>query len=223
MSFGELNVCPQAKSHQFTRWLTWNYTEFRLSHESLLNPIETWSRLDHPNIVRVREAFTTRAFNDNCNVYILCVPLSSSNLPYQALIVCYDYHPLAVTLYDEHIKSQPQPIPVHRSRKDTSTPEHISEAILWSYIIQLASAIKTVHDRGLAIRTIDPTKILLTGKDGYQRIRINCCGIADVVMHDPRIDVTFHQVCYHCEREPLRMPAHISSCSKKTYTHLEDF
>jgi hypothetical protein len=29
-------------------------------------PIEAWSKIQHPNIVPVREAFTTQAFNDNC-------------------------------------------------------------------------------------------------------------------------------------------------------------
>ena len=41
-------------------------TDFRLPHESAFGAIEHWSRIRHPNIVSVREAFTTRAFNDNC-------------------------------------------------------------------------------------------------------------------------------------------------------------
>lgn len=35
-------------------------------HQAAFGAIETWSRIKHPNIARVREAFTTRAFNDNC-------------------------------------------------------------------------------------------------------------------------------------------------------------
>lgn len=40
--------------------------DFRLMNQAAFGAIETWSRVEHPSIVRVREAFTTRAFNDNC-------------------------------------------------------------------------------------------------------------------------------------------------------------
>lgn len=42
------------------------FSDFRLSHESAFQAIEQWSRIRHPNVVQVREAFTSRAFNDNC-------------------------------------------------------------------------------------------------------------------------------------------------------------
>ncbi|CAG8548386.1 5704_t:CDS:2 [Racocetra fulgida] len=42
---------------------------------------------------------------------------------------------------------------------------NIPETVLWSYIVQLASAIKTIHASDLAARMIEPTKILLTGKN----------------------------------------------------------
>jgi len=41
----------------------------------------------------------------------------------------------------------------------------VPERTLWSYICQIASAIKVVHDAGYAVRMIDPTKVLLTGKN----------------------------------------------------------
>ncbi len=41
-------------------------TDFRLMQEAAFTPIEAWSRIRHPTIVYVREAFTTRAFGDNC-------------------------------------------------------------------------------------------------------------------------------------------------------------
>jgi PAB-dependent poly(A)-specific ribonuclease subunit 3 len=44
-------------------------------HQAAFGAIETWSRVGHPSIVRVREAFTTRAFNDN------------------SLVVTYEYYP----------------------------------------------------------------------------------------------------------------------------------
>ena len=59
----------------------------------------------------------------------------------------------------------------------------LPESTLWNYIIQLTGALRTIHTQGLACRTLDPTKILLT--DNKARIRINCCGIHDVLNFDP--------------------------------------
>lgn len=50
-------------------------------------------------------------------------------------------------------------------RTYTTAPPRIPERTLWSFIIQLANAIKTVHDAGLAVRVLDPSKILVTGKN----------------------------------------------------------
>ncbi|KXN85917.1 PAB-dependent poly(A)-specific ribonuclease subunit PAN3 [Leucoagaricus sp. SymC.cos] len=144
-------------------------------------PIELWLSIRHPNIVPVREAFTTKAFNDN------------------SLVVRYGYYPNAQTLYDVHFKntsinlpnttttiiSMPTSTP-HKQRFNTQpqpSPDPsqiIPERTLWSYIVQLASAIKKVHDLGTPVRMIDPTKILITSSD---RTRIGSCGILDALLH----------------------------------------
>ncbi|KII83627.1 hypothetical protein PLICRDRAFT_47104 [Plicaturopsis crispa FD-325 SS-3] len=129
---------------------------FRLMHQAAFTAIETWSRIQHPNIVSVREAFTTRAFNDN------------------SLVVAYTYHANSLTLFDAHLSStaghkQPSPLP---------------ERTLWSYLIQLASAVKAVHDAGLAVRVIDCTKIIVTSKN---RVRIGSCGLVDVLTYIPNL------------------------------------
>ena len=41
------------------------------------------------------------------------------------------------------------------------------ERLIWSYIIQLSSALRTVHASGLACRVIDPSKILLIGNSRW--------------------------------------------------------
>ena len=41
-------------------------TGFKLVNEQAFGAIDTWRRMKHPNIVGLREAFTTKAFNDNC-------------------------------------------------------------------------------------------------------------------------------------------------------------
>lgn len=64
---------------------------------------------------------------------------------------------------------------------------HIPEQILWSYVTQIASALKAIHSVGLAARVIDPSKVLLTSKN---RIRLNACAILDVVQHDSQRSIT---------------------------------
>ncbi|OBZ74430.1 PAB-dependent poly(A)-specific ribonuclease subunit PAN3 [Grifola frondosa] len=142
---------------------------FRLMQQTAFAGIETWSRIRHPNIISVREAFTTRAFNDN------------------SLVVVYDYHPNSQTLYEAHIKPKG---PQFQNGRLQAQPVRIPERTLWSYVIQIANAIKTVHDAGQAVRIIDATKILVTGKN---RVRISSCGIVDVLTYEAHADVAFLQ------------------------------
>ncbi|TEB33699.1 hypothetical protein FA13DRAFT_1626754 [Coprinellus micaceus] len=174
---------------------------YRLTHPSAFAPVEFWSNLKHPSIVGVKEAFTTRSFDDN------------------SLVVVYAYHPNARTLFDVHLKqSKPPPgtppstTPSNvtfsprggRFQSPTSTfspqqpsqqqsgllvgqqPPPISERTMWSYIVQIAGAIKRVHDAGHAVRCMDTTKILLTSQN---RIRISACGTMDILMHDTPQDI----------------------------------
>ncbi|EIN05871.1 hypothetical protein PUNSTDRAFT_106925 [Punctularia strigosozonata HHB-11173 SS5] len=173
---------------------------YRVMQQAALGPVDAWSRIRNPGIVSVREGFTTRSFNDN------------------SLVVVYDFHPNAQTLAELHLKPHNQgsaPFPgglsvlntagrsanrgrhaVHngrdRNNKDTQDQQEdkLSERTLWTYIVQIASAIKAVHDAGLAVRMIDPSKILVTGKN---RIRISSCGILDVLTYDQQLDMTLLQ------------------------------
>lgn len=43
-------------------------SDFRLGQQAAFTAIESWSKIRHPNIVPVREAFTTRAFGDSCEL-----------------------------------------------------------------------------------------------------------------------------------------------------------
>lgn len=43
----------------------------------------------------------------------------------------------------------------------------LEERILWSYVVQIANAMKEVHDQGLAFRMLDVSKVLVTGKNRY--------------------------------------------------------
>jgi len=114
-------------------------------------------------------------------------------------VVVYDYYPNAETLFDLHLKPKPPTFQSSRLQqpKDASL---IPEQTLWSYIIQLASAIQAIHDAGLAVRLMDPTKILVTSKNRCEmmvycsqshphpssRVRISSCCLADILAYDPR-------------------------------------
>ncbi|KDQ54455.1 hypothetical protein JAAARDRAFT_60456 [Jaapia argillacea MUCL 33604] len=142
---------------------------YRLAQQTAFTVIEKWARIHHPNIIYVREAFTTRAFNDN------------------SLVVAYDYHPNSTTLFEAHIKPK---APIFANGRLQAQSQYVPERTLWTYIVQIANAIKGVHDQGLAVRTIDVTKVLITGKN---RIRISSCGIVDVLTFDARQDMALLQ------------------------------
>ncbi|KAJ3997263.1 hypothetical protein F5050DRAFT_1753432 [Lentinula boryana] len=174
---------------------------FRLMQQAAFIPIEAWSQIRHPNIVPVYEAFTTRAFNDSSLVVVYSYYPKSQTL--------FDAHlkSPSSSAFSQHLQngggrvalghSHSLPQIAHFGQQlpssfATSQSLHqlqsngIPERILWSYIVQIASAIKRVHEAGLAVRTIDATKILLTGKN---RVRIGSCAVWDVLTYDQHLDV----------------------------------
>jgi PAB-dependent poly(A)-specific ribonuclease subunit 3 len=130
---------------------------FRLTSETAIRSAQPWKRVLNGNVVTIHEAFTTRAFGDS------------------SLILVTDYHPNSKSLADEHFK------PVQRFHGRQPTSSHVPEQVLWGYTVQIASALKAIHGSGLAARLITPSKILLTSKN---RIRLNACGIMDIVQFD---------------------------------------
>lgn len=132
-------------------------TGFKLAKEGAFAALDKWRRIRHPNIVSIREAFTTRLFNDACDFSPQSwgpIARLTPRTP-TAVVFAYDYHPCARTLFEVHLspgmgKEPPQPI---------------AERLLWSYIAQIANGLKAIHTAGLAARIIEPTKIILTGKN----------------------------------------------------------
>ncbi len=129
---------------------------YRLTNEKAIRAVQNWRRINSSNVVIVHDAFTSRNFGDSSLVFVT------------------DYHPLARTLAEHHFGSGAR----HPGR---SAGSHVLEQVLWSYVVQIACALKTIHGSGLAARIIDPTKVLLTDKN---RVRLSACGIMDVVQHD---------------------------------------
>ncbi|XP_063596077.1 PAN2-PAN3 deadenylation complex subunit pan3-like [Penaeus indicus] len=163
---------------------------YRLSNVKVTQLVDLWKKIQHSSVTQLREVFTTKAFNDNSIVFV------------------YDYHAGAETLAARHFSSpaalsasgweglvnshggtsgnsphDPSSRSLHKSHRHNSGNSLLPEATLWNYIIQLTGALRTIHTQGLACRTLDPSKILLT--DNKSRIRVNCCGILDVLNFDP--------------------------------------
>jgi PAB-dependent poly(A)-specific ribonuclease subunit 3 len=128
-----------------------------LTNEKAIRSVKEWRRVDCGGVVSVLDAFTTRAFGDS------------------SLIFVTNYHPLSKTMVEAHLTNTPR----YGARAGGATP--IPEQVLWSYIVQLASALRSIHAENLAAHCLDPSKVLLTSKN---RVRLSACAILDVVQHD---------------------------------------
>lgn len=126
--------------------------------EAIETTKQLWRKIDNGGVVRIHDCFTTRAFQDSAS----------------SLIFVTDYHPLARTIAEQH-----PPYAPNRYGSRQSRPE---ESVLWAYIVQLASALKTIHNNKLAARILHPSKIIVTSKG---RVRLSGCGVLDVVQFDP--------------------------------------
>lgn len=91
-----------------------------------------------------------------------------------------DYHPLSKTLAENYFG-----LGTRFAGRISGT--HIPEQVLWSYCVQIASALKTIHGMGLAARLIDLSKVIVTSKG---RLRLNGCAILDVVQYDMQVSTT---------------------------------
>lgn len=156
---------------------------FRLSNTKCMSVIEAWKKIQHSNLVHLREVFTTKAFGDNSLVFV------------------HDYHPGADTLMNMYFSNSSPSINgylpgAYGAGDGLSRPgppnktginnlrQHaglLPESLIWAYVVQLSSVLRTIHAAGLACRAFDPSKILVTGKS---RLRLNCCGVFDIVAYD---------------------------------------
>jgi PAB-dependent poly(A)-specific ribonuclease subunit 3 len=131
---------------------------FRLTNELAIRALVPWKRLGNSAIVEIHDVFTTRKFGDS------------------SLLFVTDYHAASTTLSEHHFPATKTGR--HGTSERFNSHRQVPEAALWAYIVQMALALKTIHGRGLAARVIHPSKLLLTSKN---RIRLNACGILDVV------------------------------------------
>ncbi|XP_037234412.1 PAN2-PAN3 deadenylation complex subunit PAN3 isoform X2 [Falco biarmicus] len=146
---------------------------FRLVNTKCMVLVDMWKKIQHSNIVTLREVFTTKAFGEH------------------SLVFAYDFHAGGETMMSRHF-NDPSADAYFTKRKWGKEGQHdgplprqhaglLPESLIWAYIVQLSSALRTIHTAGLACRVMDPTKILVTGKT---RLRVNCVGIFDVLTFD---------------------------------------
>ncbi|KAG7273927.1 hypothetical protein CRUP_011063 [Coryphaenoides rupestris] len=143
---------------------------FRLVNTKCMMLVDMWKKIQHSNAVTLREVFTTKAFGDH------------------SLVFSYDFHAGAETMFSRHF-NDPTADSYFTKRKwgqhEPPPPRQhaglLPESLIWAYIVQLSSALRTVHTAGLACRVMDPSKVLITGKT---RLRVNCVGVFDVLTFD---------------------------------------
>ena len=153
------------------------YPGFRLVNTKRMALIDLWKKIQHSNMVQLREVFTTKSFGDHSMVFV------------------YDFHPGSETVMFRHFNNNPGAMPPGPAtpqmngfpsggfqmppdasprgafNKGGGEPRQhaglLPESLIWAYIVQLTSSLRTIHAHGLACRVMDPTKILLTDKSRY--------------------------------------------------------
>ncbi|KAK5740939.1 PAB-dependent poly(A)-specific ribonuclease subunit 3 [Elasticomyces elasticus] len=139
---------------------------FRLTSEQAIRSFQGWKRITCASVVRVHDAFTGRWFGDS------------------SLIVVTDYHPLSRTLGEKYFTSiNNARVGKGASAGAAGSGPFVQEQDLWNYIVQLAGALKAIHEAGFAAQTVSASKVLLTAKN---RLRLNGCGVLDITQYEHR-------------------------------------
>uniref|UniRef100_A0A2A4K171 PAN2-PAN3 deadenylation complex subunit PAN3 n=1 Tax=Heliothis virescens TaxID=7102 RepID=A0A2A4K171_HELVI len=153
---------------------------------SVTKRLEMWKQIDHPNVVRLHEWFTTKAFGDH------------------SMVLVYSYHPACTTLMNKYLSGgagnavndangafhdpfssdpdAPRPYTHQKNAmlRAVASGALLPEAVLWSLLVQLTAALRAVHTAGLAC-SLDPTKVVMNGC----RVRISWCGATDALHANP--------------------------------------
>jgi len=154
--------------------------------------IEAWKKINHANIVQLREVFLTNDFEDD----------------QPSIVFAYDYIPCCETLQKRHfsannslLKGWSNPYNISgedrpfSAGKGTSQTGLLAESLIWEYVVQISSLIRTLHAVSLSCRCLHLSRILVDGdsKTGRSKSRIwlSGVGIADIL--EGTINGTIHQ------------------------------
>ena len=124
----------------------------QVSSELAFHTVKKWRRLTNPNVVQLKDVFTSVAFGS----------------PTPSLCLVYDYYPLCNTLQEQHV-----------TRKLGVRLEPVSEPLLWTYLVQLVGALLSIHKDDLyAGSSLALSKIIVTSKN---RVRLAAVCVDDII------------------------------------------
>ncbi|KAI6176459.1 PAN2-PAN3 deadenylation complex subunit PAN3 [Aphelenchoides bicaudatus] len=136
------------------------YSIHRLTNARQMNSyakaqIENWSRMTHSNLIRLHSTLLTRAFNDSSQLFV------------------YDFQALAEPLSKHfyHVNGS------LKSKYVSNGIAGLNEQFVWQVIIQISSAIRTIHAANMAVRCLDLNRILVNSSG---RFLISGSAIGDV-------------------------------------------
>ncbi|XP_022651277.1 PAN2-PAN3 deadenylation complex subunit pan3-like isoform X1 [Varroa destructor] len=177
---------------------------FRLSStKTIIEIIDHWKKIQHSNLVQLRELFTTKAFGDNSvvfvydffagaqtmkQVYFNGLGASGAGNGSGASGAAGGYNTTPAThngMGQQQAKNRVGGRGLQQHPDGSLRQGHglLPESLIWTYVVQLSSALRTVHAANLAIRCLDPSKVLLSSA-GKSRLRLNCAAIVDVITLD---------------------------------------
>ena len=161
--------------------------DFRLTNTKPMTIVDMWKKLHHSNLVSLRNVFTAKSgfkSGENSLVYVYdfypgAETLLSRHFSGGAAIVNPMLQVSAAAAAGVGVP-RPNGFPASSVAGDPSVPEDspvgggneprqhaglLPESLIWTYVVQLSSAIRTIHAAGLAARVLgDPSKIIITGE-----------------------------------------------------------
>lgn len=155
--------------------------------KGVLQVVDSWKKVACSNVVPLRHVFVTKDFGDTSLVFV------------------YEYFAGAKTLSSQYFATAGSGLNggagFNRPYSQQQHPKLIPESLIWNYVIQLSSALRVMHTQGLACRSFEASKILLTSgclpdpqymtNQALQqqvrlqpRLRLSCAGLIDFVTFD---------------------------------------
>lgn len=165
------------------------YQPSNANQKTLLATIDAWRKMHCANSVRLLVVFTTQDFGDTSLCFVYQYFPQTTTLMQQYFS---DSHggPTGNSIYGFSATNRP-----YSQQNAILKTRLLPEPLLWHYIIQISSALRLIHSHGSAYRILDLTKVLITThipkcppaqlqQSQYPRIRLNACGLVDIVTHD---------------------------------------
>lgn len=116
----------------------------RRLHDPRVNAIKCralgnlWKEVRHTNCVQLKEVYITDCFND------------------ESVIVAYDFHPESQTFLNKYFTT---------NSCGRANGPLLYEEDMWKIVSQLLGGLLAIHSAGLACRSLNPTKIIVSADD----------------------------------------------------------